>query len=173
MGPDIAIVNQNDKVIGSSPRKAAVESGKIHRIVRIFVFNPAGELYLQKRPGSMDVGRGKWDQSAGGHVDAGEEYEAAAHRETEEEIGLSGLALEDIVTYYEEFEHDVHGHLLKRFNRIYRTETDQEPKPNTDEVAGGKWMEMGKLDHWMTDKPEEFTQGFRSALRRYKEIKHA
>ena len=50
---------------------------------------PPGELFLQKRSPWKDKHPNKWDSSAAGHLDAGEDYETAARRELSEELGLS------------------------------------------------------------------------------------
>lgn len=166
----IAIVDEQDNPIGEAFRKGAVEKGSIHRIARIFVLNSQGELFLQKRVSHRGkIGTGKWDQSAGGHVDEGEDYETAAHRETEEEIGLTELSLQEIATYYQETEHNTEGFLLKRFNRIYKTTTDQEPRCNPEEVETGKWISFAELGSWISKSPDDFTQGFLFALNIFKE----
>ncbi len=59
-----------------------------HRAVHIFVVNPAGDYYLQKRSRLKRVAPGLWDTSVGGHVPAGESYEEGALRELAEELGI-------------------------------------------------------------------------------------
>jgi len=77
---DIAIVNEEDEIIGSASREIALRDGLIHRIAQILVVNDANEILLQKRGKSVDA-PGKWDHSVAGHVDAGEDYFQAALRE--------------------------------------------------------------------------------------------
>jgi len=52
------------------------------------VFNKQGDLLLQKRSMSKDIGPGKWDTSVGGHVNPGEDVYSAAVREMDEELGI-------------------------------------------------------------------------------------
>jgi isopentenyl-diphosphate delta-isomerase type 1 len=88
------IVNNDDEVIGTAPRKACHGNpALIHRAVHVLVFNSSGELLLQKRAADKDIQPGKWDTSVGGHLDPGEQYLAAAYREMSEELGLTGLPL--------------------------------------------------------------------------------
>ena len=81
------IVDEAGRIVGRETRKCCHGNpALIHRSVHVFVFNSAGELYLQKRSMSKDVQPGKWDTSVGGHLDHGEEYDAAVLREMEEEL---------------------------------------------------------------------------------------
>src|SRR5690606_21692591 len=63
------------------------------RAVHVFIFNQAGELFLQKRSAWKDRHPGVWDSSAAGHLDAGEEYDACARREVREELGLEATVV--------------------------------------------------------------------------------
>lgn len=59
-------------------------------IVWFYRFGAAGvELLFQRRSATIDKYAGKWDVSAGGHVNHGEQTILAALRETREEIGVS------------------------------------------------------------------------------------
>ena len=51
----IVIVDENDEVIGSEDKEIAFQKGLIRRIVRIFVFNSKGELFLQRRSSNKDT----------------------------------------------------------------------------------------------------------------------
>ncbi len=83
------LVDPQGHVIGSATR-AECHSGSrlLHPVVHLHVFNPQGEIYLQKRAASKRIQPGRWDTSVGGHVDFGETIEQALRREVREEIGL-------------------------------------------------------------------------------------
>ncbi len=91
-----AVVDNDDRVIGAAPRATVHGDNLLHRAVHILLFNDAGEVFLQKRSRQKDRHPCVWDSSAAGHVDAGEEYDEAARRELEEELGV-GAALERMV----------------------------------------------------------------------------
>lgn len=82
------IVNERDEVTGRAPRREVHARGLRHRAVHVLVFDAAGRVFLQKRSMSKDSSPGLWDSSCSGHVDSGEDYDAAARRELGEEIGL-------------------------------------------------------------------------------------
>jgi len=88
------IVTEENIVVGHRARSDCHGNPElIHRAVHILVFNSDWQLLLQKRSLSKEVQPGRWDSSVGGHVEAGENYLAAARREMKEELGLSELPL--------------------------------------------------------------------------------
>src|SRR4249919_2115756 len=82
------VVNERDEVIGNKPRSEVHRLGLLHRATHVLVFNSRGQVFLQKRSMKKDRQPGRWDSSASGHVDSGEEYDACAVREVREELGL-------------------------------------------------------------------------------------
>ena len=113
----VDFVDENDKVISSGPVKDAIAKGVAYRISRVLVFNSRGELLIQKRSDNHPSLPGRWDMSSAGHVDTGENYLEAAQRETEEEIGLKDIPLEEVGRVYtEETDEPM---LKKRFNMVY------------------------------------------------------
>lgn len=61
----------------------------MHAVVHVIVTDRRGDrLLLQKRAPTKDVAPGKWDTSVGGHLALSETFEAAARRETLEELGI-------------------------------------------------------------------------------------
>lgn len=94
------IVNEKDQIIGQAPRREIHgDPSRIHRVAHVLVFNPRGELFLQKRSFLKDVQPGKWDTSVGGHLEPGEEYLAGALREMEEELGIRAVAVNFLYKY--------------------------------------------------------------------------
>ena len=81
-------VDENDQVLGQVVRRKAQHNPKfIHRGVWVLVFNEQNELFMQKRSLTKDKLPGYWSLSVGGHVTYGQEYEEAAIREFNEELG--------------------------------------------------------------------------------------
>jgi len=85
---EVIVVNENDEVIGTMPKKEAHKNGVLHRIAVIYVENSTGEILVQHRADNF------LDHSAAGHVDPGESYKEAAQRELGEELGIKGVNLE-------------------------------------------------------------------------------
>lgn len=59
----------------------------------VLIFNEQGQILLQLRPKHDYIFPGHWDSSVGGGIDEGEEPEAAAAREMQEEISISPAIL--------------------------------------------------------------------------------
>jgi len=126
----LEIVDSDDNVIGTANRAELHRLGLMHRAVHIFVFNEAGEIYVQRRSEAKDRHPGKFDSSAAGHVDPGESYHETAMRELREEIGISG-SLEKVLRV-QASEITDHEHVA-----LFKIMTDQTPTPNWDELQWG------------------------------------
>lgn len=147
----ITIVDENDVFLGYDTYDNAVANNLIRRASRVFVFNPHGELLIQKR--SQHISKpGLLDQSAAGHVDEGEEYIDAAIRETKEELGLIDFKLSEVVSSYrtEYF-----------FNAIYKTVVAQDVvlSFDTHEVESVQWLSPTEVDELIANTPELCTEG--------------
>jgi len=79
------------EVVGARPRGEAKRSGLAVGAVNALVRDGAGRVLLQKRPADKENG-GRWDKSVGGHVAAGEDFDATAVREAGEELFDDGKA---------------------------------------------------------------------------------
>jgi isopentenyldiphosphate isomerase len=78
-------------VVGARPRGEAKRSGLAVGAVNALVRDGAGRVLLQKRPADKENG-GRWDKSVGGHVSAGEDFDATVVREAGEELFDDGTA---------------------------------------------------------------------------------
>ena len=90
------VVDESDRVLEAKPRDVVHVNNLLHRAVHMLIFNSRGELLLQKRSIWKDRNPGRWDSSAAGHLDSGENYLEAARRELREELGVEAPALEPI-----------------------------------------------------------------------------
>ena len=158
------VVNERDEVIDCQTRSTVHRLGLMHRAAHILVFNTAGQVFLQKRSLKKDRQPGKWDSSASGHVDAGEDYDACAVRELREEIGLQLFATP-----------------LRLFKLAASTETDQEHvwvyrceaegpfDLNVEEIERGQWFAPAEIDRWSSERPDDFASAFLVVWRRFRE----
>jgi NUDIX domain len=79
------VYDAEGRVVGTMPRAEAKRSGLAVGAVNVLLVNARGEVLLQRRPPDKENG-GLWDKSVGGHVGAGEGFDATAVREAGEEL---------------------------------------------------------------------------------------
>lgn len=149
------MVNHEDRVVGQAARSDVHAKGLLHRAVHVFLINPHGQLYLQRRSLGKDSAPGKWTTSCSGHVDAGEDYDFAARRELSEELGLKGdrnlqklFALPPSLMTGNEFVW------------VYACFSDQQPVPDPIEIMDGTWVSSSELERWIQSSPEDFAGSF-------------
>lgn len=158
---NVLYVDENDEVIGSGTTLNAFENAIRIRISRIFILNHKNEILIQKRSAKVRLPN-KWDNSAAGHVDEGEDYIAAAYRELYEEMGIYKVYLKKITRYYAE-EHD-ESFIKKRFTELFIGHYSGQVNPNSDEISEYKWIDQSELRIDMAKNPQNYTAGFIKSL---------
>ena len=170
------LVDDNDQVIGRATRNEAHGNPKLlHRVVHVLVFDSLGRLYLQKRADDKDVQPGKWDSSVGGHVDAGEDREAAALRELSEELGIPGRGVPEAgvssppLQFLHRYRHgnDFESELVT----TWITRWDGPIHLQESEISEGRFWDLEEIDLLVerVDIPGPFTPNFLDELRRWRE----
>lgn len=148
------VVDEDDVVVGREKRSVVHARGLMHRAVHVFLVNRRGELLIQKRSRLKDAHPGVWDSSVAGHLDAGEDYHDAAIREMEEEMGVSGVEIEELgrlkPSEASGWEHVV----------LYLGRWEGRPRFPCDEIESVLWMPADELDAWITACPDDFAGGF-------------
>jgi 8-oxo-dGTP pyrophosphatase MutT (NUDIX family) len=96
----VAIVDENNRLVGAEPRFRMRALGLIHRATYILVFNSNGDLFCHKRTRDKDVYPGYYDVAAGGVVLTDESYDQAAERELEEELGIRNVQLSQLFDFF-------------------------------------------------------------------------
>lgn len=135
----LPVVDEQGNITGAATRGECHNgSKKLHPVVHLHVFNGRGELYLQKRPDWKDIQPGKWDTAVGGHIDLGENVEAALKREAAEELGITGFTSEQLATYV--FESAREKELVFSHKTVY----DGTITPS-DELAGGRFWTLCEI----------------------------
>jgi len=150
------VVNERDEPVGRALRAEVHARGLRHRAVLVFAFNAARQIFLQKRALSKDVSPGLWTVSCSGHVDAGEDYDAAAKRELGEELGLWQAA--PPVRW---FRVEACVETDWEFSWIYRINAEGPFVLQPHEIETGQWIDRTELERWLLLRPQEFCPGFR------------
>ena len=148
-----AIVDEMDRVTGSAARSKVHGNNLRHRAVHLLIFNRAGEVLLQKRSRWKDRHPNLWDSSAAGHVGAGEEYDASAVRELNEELGIAT----PLVRVAKLGASEETG---EEFIWLYRGEHDGPFSPAEAEVDGVQFFSPAAIGQWLERRPGDFAPGF-------------
>lgn len=162
----IAVVNDQDEIVGSATRDDIWHKGLKHRIVRVMLRNQQGQFLLQKRTMDMNLYPGCWDQSAGGHVDADEDYDTAAYRELKEEVGVDGVTLKKLGKYEENSMFE--WRKLNRFHMVYEGMLDELPTSlQAEEVVAVQWFTLAEVRELIEAEPNITTDGLKEIFSRY------
>lgn len=124
----VALVNEQNEVIGEATRGRMRAERLLHRATYILVFNSAGRIYVQKRTMTKDIYPGFWDPVAGGVVAAGESYEQGAERELAEEMVIRGVPLTAHFDFFYENERS------QVWGRAFSCQWDGPVTPQPEEV---------------------------------------
>jgi 16S rRNA (adenine1518-N6/adenine1519-N6)-dimethyltransferase len=147
------VVDEEDRVVAAAPRAEVHGNNLRHRAVHILVFNQLGELFLQKRSRWKDRHPRLWDSSAAGHVDAGEDYDLAATRELQEELGITAkLARVAKLPATEK--------TGQEFIWLYRATHDGPFELPRSEIEYGEFFPVAVVSAWIKARPADFAPGF-------------
>lgn len=150
------VVNERDEVIRQATRREVHTTGLWHRAVHVLAFDAAGRVFLQKRSMAKDLSPGLWDSSCSGHLDAGEEYDAAAVRELAEEIGVR------VATPPERwFRLDACPETGWEFVWVYRLQYDGPITVDPAEIQYGEWVFPREATARVAVRPDEFCPSFK------------
>ena len=148
------VVDSEDIVIGKASRHQVHNNDLMHRSVHILVFNSTGSLFLQKRAMIKDESPGLWDSSAAGHVESGEDYISCAKRELKEELSLSDVQLDEVLSI------PAQSTTFWEHVRVYKCVTDSNICINKNEISEGRYIRLSELRALMQLKPEIHTSTF-------------
>lgn len=133
------IVDENDRVIRTAPRRRVLDEYHIHRAVVFFVFDREGNIYVNQRSDTKEIYPGYWSIAFGGHVRAGESYDAAALREVQEETGLFDRPVR--IGAYKKRTADERENVV-----VYRVIASREPEPFPEEIAQGRFVSLAEMN---------------------------
>ena len=155
----VAIVDRDNRVIGSALRHEMRAQGLIHRATYILVFNGEGKIFIQERTKSKDIYPGYFDVATGGVMLDGESYEESAQRELAEELGIEKVVLQSHFDFFHEDRDN------KVWGRVFSCRYDGPITLQEEEVADGFFMDVGEVTAMAESRP--FTPDGLLVLQRY------
>jgi 16S rRNA (adenine1518-N6/adenine1519-N6)-dimethyltransferase len=154
------VVDEQDRLLGDAPRSEVHGNNLRHRAVHILIFNSLDELFLQKRSRWKDRHPLRWDSSAAGHVEAGEDYDATAVRELEEELGVKA----ELTRVAKLSASERTG---QEFIWLYRGQHDGPFMLAKSEIEYGDFFPTDVVSEWVKARPDDFAPGFLECWKTY------
>lgn len=158
------IVDEHDAVVGCCPRREVHRLGLRHRAVHVLVFNARGEVFLQKRSLSKDCFPGTWDSSASGHLAPGEDYDAGALRELQEELGWQPATPPTRL-----FKLAAGAETGQEFVWVYRAPGEGPFTLHPEEIDTGAWFSPERVTAWLAERPRDFAGSMPLIWHRFQE----
>lgn len=156
----LILVDEHDRVLGHQSKAECHDGhGILHRAFSLFIFNPAGELLLQRRSAQKRLWPLYWSNSCCSHPRAGESMDAAIHRRLYQELGVtSELRYLFKFQYQARFADRGAEHELCW---VYIGTMRGPVCANTNEVAEWRFVVPAALNAEIDAEPEAFTPWFR------------
>ncbi|GAB2872630.1 hypothetical protein GCM10027176_87720 [Actinoallomurus bryophytorum] len=155
------IVDESDRVIGQVARGEAISRRLRHRCAAVFVRDGSGRVFVHRRTPEKLIFPSLYDMFVGGVVGAGEDYDDAALREAEEELGVSGLPRPvPLFSFLYEGTGTAAGNTW--WSRVYEVRCDLPVSPQVEEVAWHAFLTEEELHHrlpeweWVPDGLEAY-----------------
>ncbi len=163
----LILVDTNDVQIGTMGKLETHEKGLLHRAFSILVFNPKGELMLQKRAVSKYHSGGLWTNTCCSHPRVGEVLATATHRRLKEEMGFD-CELKELIafTYHANLDHGLKENELLH---VYVGEYNSDPIVNPEEADDWKWTSLIELKRDVDEHPDNYTYWFKIMLKKMEE----
>lgn len=149
------VVDEEDRVVGQATRAEVHRKKLWHRAVHAWVFNAAGQVFLQKRSQLKDMAPGRWDSSCSGHLDAGEDYDTAIVRELGEEIGLRVEAVPERI-----LRERAGAATGWEFVWVYRLRSEGPFELHPAEIDRGEWRDPSELTTAIKQAPGAYAPAF-------------
>ncbi|WUD76218.1 NUDIX domain-containing protein [Streptomyces sp. NBC_00510] len=144
------IVDEQDRVVGRATRGEATARGLRHRCVFVLARDGEGRVFVHRRTAEKLVFPALHDMFVGGVVGAGEEYDDAALREAEEELGVCGLPRPTaLFSFLYEGTGAAAGHTW--WSRVYEVRCDLPVVPQAEEVAWHDFVTEEELERLLPE----------------------
>lgn len=152
---EVVLVDASDRQVGTMEKLEAHRRGLLHRAISVFVFNPNGQLLLQKRASSKYHGGGLWTNTCCSHPRVGENPVDAAKRRLKEEMGIeANPVFSHTFLYKAEVGHGLTEHEL---DHVFIATHDGPPKPDFHEAEDWRYIDEMSLKNEIKADPGKFS----------------
>jgi isopentenyl-diphosphate Delta-isomerase len=154
-------VDNRDEPVGRIPRGEVLDFGANFRTVHVFVFHDE-LILLQQLASTRERHPERWGSSVAAYLHAGEDYEHAAHRRLQEELGLEGP-----LTRIGKTRMDDERSL--KFVELYVLDDGPAEIREPEHIKDLSYWDRRSLDAAIIASPERFTPTFRHVYRYFQQ----
>jgi isopentenyl-diphosphate Delta-isomerase len=155
----VILVDEHDNVLGAMDKLEAHRKGILHRAFSILIFNPKGELLLQKRSRNKYHSGGLWTNACCSHPGPNESLDDATRKRLKHEMGIDlQPAYAYKFLYRSKLDKDLTEHEL---DHVFTGIFDGTPIINNDEVEDWKFISIQSLREDIERHPDHYTIWFR------------
>jgi len=169
----VVLVDENNQEIGLAD-KATVHTKKtpLHRGFSLWLFNSKKELLLTQRAWNKLTFPGVWTNTLCGHPGAAESVIVAARRRLKDELRMTrseiatpdkyqdknyeSIEIKEVAPYEYRFT-DKNGIVENEICPILVGHSDEEPKPNPEEIADWKWIPWQEFLDNIKENPRQYS----------------
>ncbi len=154
----VTVLDEDGEVVDVRQRSEVRRLNLRHAATAVLLRDPHGRLYVHRRSPAKDWQPSAHDAAAGGVLQAGEEPDTAAARELAEELGVTGVRLEKLLTGRYDDE------TTRYVAHLYEATYDGPVRFADGEVVWGAWMTLPELGRLLRDLGWPFVPDTRALL---------
>mgnify|MGYP003325418208 CR=1 FL=1 len=146
-----------DNILGTIGKREAHKKPILHRAFSVFLFD-GNKLLLQQRAKGKYHSGGLWANTCCSHPHS-EDTKKEAETRLKEECGIKNVKLKELFkfTYLTKFNDELYEHEL---DHVFVGEFSGKFKPNKEEVACMRWVDVDKLSKDMLAHPTKYATWF-------------
>ncbi|MGH7460353.1 MAG: isopentenyl-diphosphate Delta-isomerase [Longimicrobiales bacterium] len=141
---DVILVDDYDTPLGIAEKLHVHHTGQLHRAVSVFLFDPRGSMWLQRRALHKYHTPGLWTNACCTHPRPGERPIDAARRRVAEELGVECPDLQAAFRLLYRASLD-HGMIEHEYDHVFSGLLNTKPIPNPAEVAAVRCVSPAQL----------------------------
>lgn len=149
------LVDDNDNVIGQEERTIALKNNRKNiRVINIFVYTSDNRIIVPLRSSNRRIFPNCYDFSVGGFVTSGDGYEKTAYKELEEELGITGVKLEELGYFHPE------ELGTACFSKLYKLVYDGVLNYDRDGITDIFYLTEKEIKEMINNNPEKFKDDY-------------
>ena len=135
----LILVDESDREVGHLSKAACHDGrGVLHRAFSLLIFNPRGELLLQRRGANKRLWPHFWSNSVCSHPRRNESMDAAIHRRLHEELGIR-CPLQFLYKFQYQAQFDERSG-ENELCSVFIGRHAGPVRPNREEIAAWRWV---------------------------------